>query len=316
MNNIKKYIIGIETSCDDTSIAILFENKLIDQMTISSIPEQQKYGGVVPELASRLHLKYIHKIFINLLSKNNIKLSEIKFIVYTKFPGLIGSLHVGILFATLLSKLLDVQAFGVDHIAGHIFSVFINKHKEEITFPFISLIVSGGTSTIYLVNSFNEYKEIMKSSDDSVGEVYDKVARALGWGYPGGPIIDKSYDESKTSIIFMKKRPIDADFSFSGLKTAVLNYINTKKMKNEQLDKIEIASSFQKTIIFDIKSKLEFYLKKYNIDVLGIGGGVSANSLLRKECLLITKKLFLPKKEYTGDNATMIAFYGYLMYNN
>lgn len=318
MNNFdksKKYILGIETSCDDTSIALLLDNVVVCESTISSIPEQQKYGGVVPELASRLHLRYIHKIFINLLNEYNISIYEIKFITYTSNPGLIGSLHVGILFAKMLGKLLNIPSYNVNHIYGHIFSVFIGKDKKDISFPFISLIVSGGTSSIYLVESFTKCKKIIETNDDSVGEVYDKIARALGWEYPGGPIIDRLYDHNKTNIVFMKKRQLDSPFSFSGLKTAVLNYINTQQMKNNNFDKIEVASSFQYTIISELKSKLEFYLNKYNIRTLAIGGGVSANSLLRKECSLITNNLFFPEKKYTGDNATMIAYLGYLMYN-
>lgn len=313
--NKKKYIIGIETSCDDTSISIFFENNLIGELTISSINEQRKYGGVVPELASRYHLKHIHKIFLNLLKEKSISVLEIKSIVYTKYPGLIGSLHVGILFSEMLAKLLKIPAYGVDHIAGHIFSPFIGQQKNKIDFPFVSLIVSGGTSAIYLVNSFNDYKIINQSTDDSVGEVYDKVARALDWQYPGGPIIDKMYDSKKNDILFIKKRPLNSNLSFSGLKTAVLNYINTKKMKNIDIDKIHIASSFQKTIIFEIIEKLKYYLQKNNINNLAIGGGVSANSLLRSECLLICKQLYYPDMKFTGDNATMIAYYGYLMYN-
>lgn len=312
-------ILSVETSCDDTSIAIFENEKLLTQFTLSSVLEQRKYGGVVPEVASREHLNSIHKCLINCLNKINISIFDINYIIYTEYPGLPGSLHIGILFAKMLANLINKKAIGINHLCGHIFSAFINNNKEEITYPFLSLVVSGGNSIIYKVDSPVKYSILNNTVDDAIGEVYDKVARALNWSYPGGPIIDKNYNETKSTISFIKKWPEQsASFSFSGLKTAVLNYINTKKMKNEVIDEIEIASSFQKTAIELIIDKLQFYKSVYNINCLVLGGGVSANNLLRQSCKKITNKLYIPEIKYTGDNAAMIGYYGYLLlaYNN
>lgn len=310
-------ILSVETSCDDTSIAIFNNEKLLTQFTLSSALEQSKYGGVVPEIASREHLNNIHQCLINCLKEINLSVFDINYIVYTEYPGLPGSLHIGILFAKMLANLINVQAIGINHLCGHIFSAFINEDK--ISYPFLSLVVSGGNSVIYKVDSPVKYKVLNITVDDAIGEVYDKVARTLNWTYPGGPIIDRNYDENKATINFIKKWPEPTtNFSFSGLKTAVLNYINTKKMKNENIDEIEIASSFQKTAIELIIDKLQYYKSVYNINCLVLGGGVSANNLLRQSCKKITNDLYIPELKYTGDNAAMIGYYGYLLlkYNN
>lgn len=314
MLNSDEISIAIETSCDDTSIALFRGIELIEMKTISSIEEQQKFGGVVPEIASRSHLDNIHLIFDYLIVKNKINPKEISNIFCTNEPGLPGSLHIGILFAKTLSYLLNAKLYFINHLYAHIFSAFINN-DNDIKFPFLSLVVSGGNTILYKVNDYQDITVINETVDDSVGEVYDKVSRALGMSYPGGPCIDKLYNFGESNKIqFIKKNSSkESQFSFSGLKTSVLSYINTKKMKKEDLNIEQIASSFQKTIIDILISKVEYYSQLFNINYICLGGGVSANSLLRSEIKKIDDNFRYPELKYTGDNACMIGFYGLLL---
>jgi len=301
-------LIGIETSCDETSVSLMINGKIIDEITTSSMDKQFVYGGVVPELATRCHQSNIHKIFKSLLDNNNINISEITNIVYTANPGLPGCLHVGSCFAKTLSNLINVPLVPVNHLYGHLFSPYINSDIEP-DFPLLGLVISGGHTVIYLAKSYCDIEILNTTQDDSVGEVYDKVARALGMGYPGGPKIDKIFNIFKVNINFLKNNfPLDKQFSFSGIKTSVLNYINIVKQKNNHLDVEAISSSFQKIIIDEVIRKINYYAKLHNVATISVGGGVAANNYLRSEIKKIDcKRIDISELKYTGDQASMIA---------
>lgn len=303
----KKYILAIETSCDDTSIAILDDYQVLACVTKDSTKDLDPFGGIVPEIASRKHEEYILDVYKECLLKANIDQNEIKYICYTNEPGLPGSLHVGEIFAKSLAFMLDIECYPINHIHAHVFSSFIDT--KDIHYPFMSLIASGKTTSIFLVNNSNDIIELVKTDDDAVGETFDKIAKRLGLGYPGGPVIDNLYQEEKTNIIFPNQQ-INKNFSFSGIKSNVIRLIDQQK-KNNVLDVVSIASSFMKWAINNLTSKLEYFKEKYNVDYICIGGGVASNSLFKKEIKRIFKQSFVPKKEYSCDNAAMI---GYLFY--
>lgn len=313
----KNVIIGIETSCDETSVALYVNNKFISEITTSSMQIQSNFGGVVPEIATRYHQNNIHKIFKELIDKNNIKINEITHVVYTACPGLPGCLHVGTCFALTLAELTNSKIVPINHLYGHIFSGFIDK-DIEIEFPMIGVVVSGGHTTIYYVKSVDEIEILNETQDDAVGEVLDKVGRSLDWKYPAGPLIDKLFDPNKAVIKLVKNNfSPQSPFSFSGIKTAALNYINNHKQKNAQFDEIELTSSVQKIVIDDVVNKVKYWLKQKQCDRVCLGGGVSANKYLRYELSKIKlKQLVLPNLKYTGDQATMIAYYGMLLINS
>ena len=192
-------ILGIETSCDETSMAIIKNDKIIAHYTTTSSDVQATYGGVVPEVASRYHLKNIHNVFLKVLEESKIDASEITHIVFTNNPGLPGCLYVGKVFAKTLASIINAELVPINHLYGHIFSAYIESGKP--LFPMLSVVISGGHSSIYLVNDFEDISVLNETQDDALGEVYDKVARVVGWNYPGGPIIDKNYDDNKTNKI-------------------------------------------------------------------------------------------------------------------
>lgn len=300
-------LIGIETSCDETSVSLMINGKIIDEITTSSMIEQCAYGGVVPEVATRYHQSNIHKIFKSLLEKNNVSINEITHVIYTANPGLPGCLHVGSCFAKTLSNLTGAKLVPINHLYGHLFSPYINNDIEPI-FPLLGLVISGGHTIIYLAKSYSDIEILNTTQDDAVGEVYDKVARALGMGYPGGPKIDKIFNVSKANINFLKNNfPVDKQFSFSGIKTSVLNYINIAKQKSKNLDVEAISSSFQKIIIDEVIRKINYYAKLNSVETISIGGGVAANNYLRSEIKKIgCKNINISELKYTGDQASMI----------
>lgn len=310
MNN-KIIILGVETSCDETSVALYIKDKVVDEITTSSANIQANFGGVVPEVATRYHQNNLHRICAEILDRNNLTTKDLTHIAYTSSPGLPGCLHIANCFAKTLSNLTNAKLIPVNHLYGHLFSPYINK-KEEPKFPLIGLVISGGHTTIYLANSYKEIKILNETQDDAVGEVYDKVSRALGMGYPGGPKIDKLYDPNKTTIQFLKNNfEPHLQFSFSGIKTAVLNYINSFNLKQKQLNIVEVASSFQKAIIDEVIRKLKYYINRYNIKTISLGGGVAANFYLRDKIMkLDLDHINISNLEYTGDQATMIVWYG------
>ena len=313
----KKIILGIETTCDETSVAIV-ENgeKILSNIIASQIRIHQEYGGVVPEIASREHMKNILITCAEALKKAGIQLKEIDGIAIANGPGLKGSLLVGLSFAKAVSFALDKPLIGVNHIEGHIYANFLVHRNIKV--PFISLIVSGGHTSLILVNEIGQHELLGATRDDAAGEVFDKIAKYLNLGYPGGPIIEKlALKGVKDAITFPRPltRTPNLDFSFSGLKTAVIYFVNEKK-KIQKEQKIEdICASFQQAIIETLIHKTLLASEKHDINTIVVGGGVAANESLRKGMLEAgkanNKKIFFPTKELCTDNAAMIAVVGY-----
>lgn len=302
-----KYILAIETSCDDTSIAIYSKNKS-DMVTISSAKQQSEFGGVVPELASRKHEDNLLLCLNQLFKKNKIGFDDIKYIAYTSEPGLKVCINMGKIFAHTLGWIHNKKVVAINHIYSHLFSFAINN---EIKYPFIGLVASGGHTSIYYVKNINEIKLVNETLDDAIGEVYDKIGRKFSIKYPCGKEIDDMYDEKLANIKFINKK-VNADdqFSFSGLKSQVLNYIN----KNKNANMVEVLSSFQKTIIDITIDKIKYYSKKFETNNVVIGGGVAANNYLRNQIINNNFNCFIPEKFICGDNALMIALFASLTY--
>lgn len=305
-------ILAIESSCDDTSIAVLNKNKVLSNV-ISSQTIHRDYGGIVPELASRAHINNISRLTNTSLGIAGIDITNINAIAVTSEPGLMGSLIVGSSFAKGLSLKYNLPLVPINHIEGHIYSGCLED--ETLVFPFISLVVSGGHTSLFLVESYSDYRIIGMTKDDAAGEAFDKIAKLMGLGYPGGPIIDKLAKEGNPREYDFPRSMInsdDFDFSFSGLKTSVRYFIQKNfEFPLNELDKKNIAASVQAAIVDVLKHKTYQAAKKYKVKNIVIGGGVSANSLLRKLFQeLETKgyKIVLPKMEYCIDNAAMIGF--------
>ncbi len=309
-------IIGIESSCDETSVAVI-SNNILSANLISSQDFHSKYGGVVPELSSRAHLQMIIPLVRDALKKSGLELKNIDLICATAGPGLIGALLVGLTFAKGLAYSLNKPFVAVNHIEGHIFSGFLMDEKPE--FPFLVLVVSGGHTLLLLVKSFTEIKKLGTTVDDAAGEAFDKVAKMLGLGYPGGPKIQKySREGDKNKIKFpVAQLANPLNFSFSGLKTAVLRYVKKNYPDGKEIpqqDICDIAASFQEAVIKPLITNTERALNKYEIKSLSLVGGVAANSALRESFIELSKsfnkKAVIPKLEYCGDNAAMIAYRG------
>ena len=308
-------VLGIESSCDETSVAII-SNNILTANLISSQDFHSKYGGVVPELSSRAHLQLIIPLVKDALKKTGLELKDIDLICATAGPGLIGALLVGLTFAKGLAYSLDKPFLGVNHIEGHIYSGFLMDEKPE--FPYLVLVVSGGHTLLLLVKSHTEIKKLGTTVDDAAGEAFDKVSKMLGLGYPGGPKIQKfSENGNKEEIKFpVAKLDIPYNFSFSGLKTSVLRYIkkNYEGKEIPEQDIRNIAASFQNAVIKPLILNTEKALTEYNVKSISLVGGVAANSSLRESFIELAKKynkkVIIPKLEFCGDNAAMIAYRG------
>jgi len=311
---------AVETSCDETSVAILSDYNVLSNI-ISSQYFHSEYGGIVPELASRAHIKAIDKIVSSAFEKSGIKNNDINLVAATKGPGLIGSLLVGYNYAKAFSIVLNIPFIGINHIESHLFSCFIGQ--DEIEFPFIALVVSGGHTILFLVEGYTNYKVLGATQDDAAGEAFDKVAKMLGLEYPGGPVIDKlAKDGDENYHIFPSANLKDKiyDFSFSGVKTSVLYFLK-KNFGNERanLPLNDICASFQKAVVSSLVEKTMIAVKGFKIKTIAVSGGVSANSRLRKEFIKFEKdgfKIQFPEKIYSTDNAAMIGYYGYLKYKH
>ena len=317
-------ILGIESSCDDTSSAVVCDGRLLSN-GINTQAIHQKYGGVVPELASRAHQQNIVLVVKEALARAEVAMSEIDAIAFTKGPGLLGSLLVGASFAKGLSVSQDIPLVGVNHLHGHILAHFLREKDEDECvpeFPFLCLLVSGGHSQIVLVRDYLDFEIIGKTIDDAAGEAFDKCAKVMGLPYPGGPVIDKlSKLGDENRFKFAKPSIPGFDYSFSGLKTSFLYTVRDEVAKNPNFiaDNVnDLAASLQKTIIDILFNKLEKAVKQTGIRRVAISGGVSANSGLRNRMLLAAEKkrwqVYIPKISYTTDNAAMIALVGYYMY--
>lgn len=326
MNNTEDiFILGIESSCDDTSCAIIKNNLILSNVTANQSIHQQ-YGGVIPELASRDHQKNIIPVGDAALKKANIKLERLNAIAVTRGPGLSGSLLVGLSFAKSLSLALNIPLIEVNHMQGHILAHFIqdtdNSHLAAPDFPFLCLTVSGGHTQIVKITNPLEFELLAETEDDAVGEAFDKAAKILGLPYPGGPLIDKYAQLGNASKYkFPMPHLKNNNYSFSGVKTSFLYFIQeglktNPKFIEENLH--DICASYQAHLIKYLLKNLLIVAKETNIKQIAIAGGVSANSGLRKELELLGKKhnwqTFIPKFEYCTDNAAMIAVTGYYKY--
>lgn len=312
-------ILGIESSCDETSIAVVKDGKEILSNNISSqIAIHKEYGGVVPEIASRQHIKNIATVLEESLTEAKITLDDVDYIAVTYAPGLIGALLVGISFAKGLSYARNIPIIPVHHIKGHMYANFL---EHDITLPCISLVVSGGHTNIIHIDEEHNFTNIGETLDDAVGESCDKVARVLGLGYPGGPLIDKMYYQGDRNFLKITKPKVSKyDFSFSGIKTAIINYDNQMKMKNEEYKKEDLAASFLGTVVDILCEKTLAAAIEKNVKTIMIAGGVAANSLLRSQ---LTKqaeengiKVIYPSMKLCTDNAAMIAEAAYYKLKN
>ncbi len=322
MQNAHTYILAIESSCDDTSAAVLYNGKVLSNV-VASQKIHEAYGGVVPELASRAHQQNIVPVVHQALAKANIDKKQLAAIAFTRGPGLMGSLLVGTSFAKSLAYGLNIPLIDVNHMQAHILAHFIEEDGfDKPEFPFLALTISGGHTQIVKVSSYFDMEVIGETIDDAVGEAYDKSAKILGMPYPGGPLVDKLAQEGNPKAFqFTKPRVDGLNFSFSGLKTAIMYFV--QKNVKEDPDFIEknladICASIQYTIINIIMDKLKKAVKETGIKQIAIGGGVSANSGIRTTLKDAERrfswKTFIPKFEYTTDNAAMIGIVGYLKY--
>ena len=304
-------VMGIETSCDETAVAILENKKILSNVLYSQIKEHSKFGGVVPEIASRKHIEKIGYIFRNALTAANVNLKQIDLIAVTNGPGLVGSLLVGVNFAKGVAYALKKPLKRIHHIEGHIIAVLL---EYNIDYPFLSLVASGGHTSLFLVKNFGEYKLLGRTLDDAAGEAFDKVAKMLDLGYPGGPIIEKYARMGEHTIkfpkAFMKKGNLN--FSFSGVKTAVKNFIARNK---ENFSIYDICRSFQETIAETFIFKINEAVKAENVKTVTFSGGVACNMFLKEKIkkfsLENNLEFYSPSPEFCSDNAAMIALAGY-----
>lgn len=318
------YILGIESSCDDTSAAVIKDGYLVSNV-IASQDVHRAYGGVVPELASRAHELNIVPVVSEAIRRAGIAPSELTAIAFTRGPGLLGSLLVGTSFAKTLSLSLGIPMVDVNHLQGHLLASFIRQEGVEVgepSFPYLCLLVSGGNSQIVKVTSPLEFEILGQTIDDAVGEAFDKCSKMMGLGYPGGPIIDRLAREGDENRFKFAKPHIEGlDYSFSGVKTSLLYFVRDEMLKDPEFmekNKEDICASFQKTLIDILMDKLIKAAKLTGIKDIAIGGGVSANSGLRNRIISEGKKrgwrTFLPEFKFTTDNAAMIAIAGYFHY--
>jgi N6-L-threonylcarbamoyladenine synthase len=310
-----EYILGIETSCDETSAAVLNNTEVIANI-VSSQQIHEQFGGVVPELASRAHIRLITEVVRMALLKAEIKKKDLTGIAVTYGPGLVGALLVGLNFCKGFAQALQIPFVGINHLEGHIYGNFLTNSK--ITFPHLSLIISGGHTQLVLMDNHLKYKIIGKTRDDAVGEAFDKGAKMLGLGYPGGPQIDKLASQGNTDFFIFPRAFLKGDnfdFSYSGLKTSLLVYIenHTKKFIQENLS--HICASYQQAAVEVLVVKTLNAAKKFKVRSVGVVGGVAANSLLRKwldkEIKQLGFEYYLPDFQYCTDNAAMIARAGF-----
>lgn len=312
--------LSIESSCDETAAAVLANGReLLSNVISTQIETHTLYGGVVPEIASRQHLININSVIAKALEDAGVEISDIDLIAVTYGPGLIGALVIGVAAAKALALANDIPLVGVNHMHGHISSNYISY--PELEPPFVSLVISGGHTNLINVKDYTDFEVIGSTRDDAVGEAYDKVARVIGLGYPGGPKIDNIAKDGNAEAIHFKRVYLDKDsldFSFSGIKTAVLNYVNTERQANRELDISNIAAGFQEAIVDVLVDKSMQAVRQYGNGRLVLAGGVAANSRIReaitRRCEKEGIKLYLPEKKLCTDNAAMIGCAGYYKY--
>ncbi|MDT0540952.1 MULTISPECIES: tRNA (adenosine(37)-N6)-threonylcarbamoyltransferase complex transferase subunit TsaD [Croceitalea] len=322
MKSQENFILAIESSCDDTSAAVLRNDKVLSNVVATQAIHQQ-YGGVVPELASRAHQQNIVPVVHQALAKANIDKNQLSAIAFTRGPGLMGSLLVGTSFAKSLALGLDIPLIEVHHMQAHILAHFINDEKQsQPSFPFLAMTLSGGHTQIVQVNNYFDLQILGQTLDDAVGEAFDKSAKLLGLPYPGGPLIDKYAQEGNAqAFIFPKPKVEGLNFSFSGLKTSILYFVQKSVKKNPKFieeNLKDICASIQFTILEILMQKLKLAVNQTGIKEIAIGGGVAANSGIRFRLKEAEKTLgwhtYIPKFEYCTDNAAMIGIVGYLKF--
>jgi N6-L-threonylcarbamoyladenine synthase len=319
-------ILGIESSCDDTSAAVIRNGVLLSNV-VASQAVHESYGGVVPELASRAHQQNIVPVVSEALKRANVTKEELSAVAFTRGPGLMGSLLVGVSFAKGFARSLNIPMVDVNHLNGHVLAHFIKEKDEDNdqpNFPFLCLLVSGGNSQIILVKAYNDMEVLGQTIDDAAGEAIDKCSKVMGLGYPGGPIIDKMARQGNPKAFTFSKPHIPGyNYSFSGLKTSFL--YSLRDYLKEDPDFIEhhkndLAASLEATIVDILMNKLRKVAKDYNIKEVAVAGGVSANNGLRnafrEHAVKYGWKIYIPKFSYTTDNAAMIAITGYFKYLN
>jgi len=322
----KTYILGIESSCDDTSAAVLENNKILANI-IANQEVHRKYGGVVPELASRAHQQHIIPVVDAALKKAGIKKEQLSAIAFTRGPGLLGSLLVGTSFSKSFALTMGIPLIEVDHMNAHILAHFIQSKDSKADspkFPFLCLTISGGHTQIVKVNSYRDMTVIGKTIDDAAGEAFDKAAKILGLPYPGGPEIDKLAKKGDPlKFVFPKPRMPEFDYSFSGLKTSFLYFVRDELKKNPnfiQQHTNDLCASIQKVIVDILMDKLVSAAQKTGIKEIAIAGGVSANSEMRNRLISLGRengwKVYIPEFQFTTDNAAMIAIAGYYKFLN
>ena len=320
MKENKFVTLGIESSCDETSAAVVLEGReALSNVIASQIKVHQVFGGVVPEIASRHHLDNINTVIDNALEEADISLKEVDLIGVTHGPGLVGALLIGLATAKAIGYALKKPLVGVHHIQGHISANYLEY--KDLKPPFMALVVSGGHTSIVDVADYNRYEVLGKTRDDAAGEAFDKVARVLGLGYPGGPLIDKAAKTGNPHAVEFKRVFLEKDsldFSFSGIKTGVLNYLNTQKLKGKMVNVEDTAASFQLAVMEVIAAKAVMAVERRKKDKVVLAGGVAANSLLRsmlrEACDRKGLQLYYPSPVLCTDNAAMIATAAYYKY--
>ena len=314
-------ILAIESSCDETAAAVVKNGReVLSNVINTQIAIHTEYGGVVPEIASRKHIENINPVIRKALEDAGVTLDDIDAIGVTYGPGLVGALLVGVAEAKAIAFAKNKPLVGVHHIEGHISANYVEN--KELEPPFVALVVSGGHTHLVKVNDYGEYEIVGRTRDDAAGEAFDKVARAIGLGYPGGPKIDKLAKEGNPDAIEFPRAHVDDapyDFSFSGIKSAVLNYINSANMQGKQINRADVAASFQKAVVDALVSRAVRLTKECGMDKLAIAGGVASNSALRaavqEECTKNNISFYSPSPILCTDNAAMIgaaAYYEYI----
>ena len=314
-------ILAIESSCDETAAAVVKNGReVLSNVINTQIAIHTEYGGVVPEIASRKHIENINPVIKKALTDAGVTLDDIDAIGVTYGPGLVGALLVGVAEAKAIAFAKNKPLVGVHHIEGHISANYVEN--KELEPPFVALVVSGGHTHLVKVNDYGEYEIIGRTRDDAAGEAFDKVARAIGLGYPGGPKIDKLAKEGNPEAIEFPRAHVDDapyDFSFSGIKSAVLNYINSANMQGKEINRADVAASFQKAVVDALVWRAVKLAKEWGMDKLAIAGGVASNSALRaavqEECAKNNIRFYSPSPVLCTDNAAMIgaaAYYEYI----
>ena len=310
-------VLGVESSCDETSVAIYDGKTMLSNVVLSQIDIHKEFGGVVPEVASRHHVRNVSIVFKEALEKANLEPKDIDLVAVTEGPGLIGSLLVGITAAKTFAMMYDIPIIGVNHLAGHIYA---NQIEGEMKFPLLALLVSGGNTELILMKDHFDFEIIGQTLDDAVGEAYDKVARVCGLPYPGGPAVDKlaHQGEDVYNLPRVMKNTNDYNFSFSGLKSAVINLVHNNQQRKEETNFNNLCASFQASVVETLVYKTKKAAEEYSVSQVIIAGGVSANKALREAIVKAFENtnilVSIPPFKYCTDNAAMIAAAGYYQY--